>query len=184
MTLTPFGYKPRLIDAHIERMLGAFGAVSIEGPKWCGKTWTAENHSNSEMKVADSSGPIRNRDIVLSDIAKALSGESPRLIDEWQEVPRIWDAVRTDVDSNPKKGRFILTGSSVPKRESYIHSGAGRIGTVKMDTMTLFETGDSDGKVTLKNILDGRMEMVRCGEASLNHLIDLTIRGGWPGSVG
>ncbi len=184
MTLTPLGYKPRLIDDHIERMLSTFGAVSIEGPKWCGKTWTAENHSNSEMKVADSTGPIKNKDLILMDVRRALSGENPHLIDEWQEVPQIWDSVRSDIDNNPKKGRFILTGSSVPKRESYIHSGAGRIGMVRMRTMSLYETGDSEGKVSLKNIIEGRMEITECREASLDDLIDLTIRGGWPGSLG
>jgi uncharacterized protein len=183
MTLTPSGYKPRLIDDHIERMLSTFGAVSIEGPKWCGKTWTAENHSNSEMKVAESTGPIKNKDLILMDTRRALSGESPHLIDEWQEVPQIWDSVRTDIDNNPKKGRFILTGSSVPKRESYVHSGAGRIGMVRMRTMSLYETGDSEGKVSLKDIIEGRMEIAECREASLDDLIDLTIRGGWPGSL-
>lgn len=165
-------------------MLGVFGAISIEGPKWCGKTWTAENHANSEIKVADSIGPIRNRDLIKADMRKALSGEAPHLIDEWQEVPEIRDSVRISVDKNPSKGLFILTGSSVPDRNSYVHSGAGRIGSVNMHTMTLYETGDSEGIVSLKDILDGKVETTECKDVGLDRLIDIMIRGGWPGSVG
>lgn len=183
MTLTPTGYMPRLIDDHIDRMLRIFGAVSIEGPKWCGKTWTARNHSNSEMRVAGNTGPLRNRDIVLADINKALVGDTPHLIDEWQEVPQIWDAVRYEVDNCSGKGKFILTGSSVPNRNSYIHSGAGRIGSVKMSTMSLYETGDSDGKVSLKDIMSGKAETVKCKAASYDGLVNIIVRGGWPGSL-
>jgi uncharacterized protein len=184
MALTPTGYKPRLADKEIARMLGVFGAVNIEGPKWCGKTWTAENHSNSEMKVADSAGPVSNRDLILMDIRNALKGDVPHLIDEWQEVPRIWDSVRTEIDRSPEKGRFLLTGSSVPKRSEYVHSGAGRIGSVRMRTMTLFETGDSDARVSLKGLFDSGIQMTDCGETTLDRLVDLTIRGGWPGALG
>ena len=183
MTLTPAGYRPRIIDEHIDRMLNTFGAVCIEGPKWCGKTWTAENHSNSEMRVADSTGPIRNKDLIKMDYKRALSGDIPHLIDEWQEVPQIWDSVRTEIDKDPKKGKFILTGSSTPKREAYTHSGAGRIGIVKMHTMTLYETGDSEGKISLKNLIDKKFEMIECKKASLENLVDLVIRGGWPGAL-
>lgn len=184
MTLTPEGYRPRLIDGDIEQMLNTFGAVKIEGPKWSGKTWTAENHANSEIKVAEMTGPVRNRDLIASDLRKALTGSAPHLIDEWQEVPELHDAVRAEVDRNPAKGRFILTGSSVPYRDSYLHSGAGRIGTANMRTMSLFETGDSDGSIPLGDILDCRVTAAECRVAGLDRLIDLCVRGGWPGSVG
>ena len=94
----------------------------MEGPKWCGKTWTAENHAESEIKIAENRGPLTNRDYVLADVRRALAGDPPHLIDEWQEVPQIWDTVRSDLDDHPGHGRYILTGSSVPKRETYIHT--------------------------------------------------------------
>lgn len=184
MTLTPEGYRPRIIDAHIDRMLRVFGAVSIEGPKWCGKTWTAENHAASEMRLTDSTGPVLNRDIVAMDIRKALAGDPPHLIDEWQEVPEVWDAVRGEVDRSPDRGRFILTGSSVPRRQETVHSGAGRICRVGMRTMSLFETGDSDGSVSLEGLFDGGPVMEATREWDLDGLIGLVVRGGWPGSLG
>lgn len=184
MTLTPEGYRPRLIDDRIARMLNVFGAVSIEGPKWCGKTWTAENHAESEMRLTDSTGPYLNRDIVAKDIREALSGGPPHLIDDWQEVPQIWDAVRGEVDRSPAKGRFILTGSSVPRRRETVHSGAGRICRIGMRTMSLFETGDSDGSVSLQSLFDGGPTMAPTREWDLGGIVDLVIRGGWPGSVG
>lgn len=184
MTLTPEGYCPRLVDKDVDLMLRTFRAVSIVGPKWCGKTWTGENHANSEMRIADSTGPIPNRDIVASDPRVAMEGDQPRLIDEWQEVPQLWDKVRSTVDSNPRTGQYILTGSSVPVRQKYVHSGTGRIGTLRMGTMSLYEIGDSDGAVSLLSLFEGELGMVDCGEVRLDHLIDLAIRGGWPGNDG
>lgn len=122
-------------------MLRTFGALSIEGPRGCGKTWTAENLSESEMKVTATEGVFRNRDLILADPNIALEGKTPHLIDEWQEIPAIWDIVRNAVDEDRTKGSYILTGSSVPLRKEYIHSGTGRIGKIRMRTMTLFETG-------------------------------------------
>lgn len=164
MTLTPEGYRPRLIDKSIDEMLGSFGAVSIEGPKWCGKTWTARNHSNSEMSVAGKTGPLRNRDIIKQDPRKALVGDAPHLIDEWQEIPALWDDVRDDVDEKPGHGRYILTGSSVPRRDEYVHSGAGRICSLRMRTMTLYESGDSTAAVSLSGLFDADIPMTDCGE--------------------
>ena len=148
-TLVQEEYRKRLLDDRIDAMLKIFGAVSIEGPRYCGKTWAAESHAESEIKVADSQGAIPNRDLVSADPRIALEGSEPRLIDEWQEVPAIWDSVRSEVDTSRRKGRFILTSSIVPRREEYVHSGAGRIGAVKMRTMSLYESGDSDGSVSL-----------------------------------
>ncbi len=184
MTLTQEGYRKRLLDDKIDVMLKTFGAVSIEGPRYCGKTWTAENHAESEIRVADLSGAIPNRDLVSADPRVALEGSEPHLIDEWQEVPAIWDRVRSEVDSSGRKGRFILTGSAVPRREEYVHSGAGRIGAVEMRTMSLYESGDSDGSVSLASMFDGWSGVRECGPVSLERLIDLAVRGGWPGSAG
>ena len=184
MSLTPEGYKPRIVDQMLERKLHVFGAVSIEGPKWCGKTWTAENHAESEIKIAENRGPLTNRDYVLADVSRALVGDSPHLIDEWQEVPQIWDSVRSDLDSHPGHGRYILTGSSVPRREEYIHSGTGRIAKLKMRTMTLFETGDSDGSVSLRELMLGKLEMSEKRDVELEQLVDFVVRGGWPAAMG
>ena len=184
MSLTPEGYKPRIVDQMLERKLHVFGAVSIEGPKWCGKTWTAENHAESEIKIAENRGPLTNRDYVLADVSRALVGDSPHLIDEWQEVPQIWDSVRSDLDSHPGHGRYILTGSSVPRREEYIHSGIGRIAKLKMRTMTLFETGDSDGSASLRELMLGKLEMSEKRDVELEQLVDFVVRGGWPAAMG
>ncbi len=183
MSLTPNGYKSRLIDAEVTKNLRAFGAVSIEGPKWVGKTWTARNACNSEFSMVGSTGPLMNRDIASDNIQRALVGESPHLIDEWQELPRIWDVIRANIDTDAKKGKFVLTGSSVPKRDDYYHSGAGRIKSIDMRTMSLYESGDSHGTVSLEDILNGKLEMMECGDVTLEYLVDLAIRGGWPGSL-
>ena len=161
-----------------------FGAVSIVGPKWCGKTWTAMNHSNSMMSLAGRTGPYRNRDLVIEDYRTALEGDRPRLIDEWQEVPAVWDDVRMDIDLNPGCGRYVLTGSSVPRRGEYVHSGAGRITKVPMRTMTLYETGDSTGAVSLSGLFEGGLETTDCGAPSYGRLVDLVVRGGWPSNIG
>ena len=184
MKLTKKGYKERLIDKLIAENLQIFGAISLEGPKWCGKTWTAENHAESEIKIAENRGPLTNRDYVLADVSRALVGDSPHLIDEWQEVPQIWDSVRSDLDSHPGHGRYILTGSSVPRREEYIHSGTGRIAKLKMRTMTLFETGDSDGSVSLRELMLGKLEMSEKRDVELEQLVDFVVRGGWPAAMG
>lgn len=184
MTLTREGYMPRIIDARIGRMLKTFGAVCVEGPKWCGKTWTSMNHSNSEFNVGDKSNNFQNRTLARIDPDMVLQGERPLLIDEWQEVPILWDAVREEVDRENTKGRFILTGSSTPKTKGIMHSGAGRIGTVRMRTMSLFETGDSDGSVSLRELFASGTGTVDCGEPDLKDLIAFTVRGGWPGAVG
>lgn len=184
MTLTPEGYRPRLIDDRLAKHIKAFGAVSLEGPKWCGKTWCAENICNSEFKLTEKTGPLKNRDLAESNPEVALRGEEPHLIDEWQEVPSLWDDVRNEVDKGGRKGRFILTGSSVPKRRTYIHSGTGRIAKLDMRTMTLFEMGDSTGSISLKDILSGKLDHMDCGEPSLDHIADLIVRGGWPSDIG
>ena len=141
MTLVEDGYRPRVADQSIGESLQAFGAVSVEGPKYCGKTWTSLNHADSVFYIADPAGGFANRQRAELDPSLILDGAAPRLIDEWQDVPGIWDAVRFAVDRSHKKGRFILAGSSMPPLEGRIHSGAGRIDLVRMWTMTAFEQG-------------------------------------------
>ena len=176
-------YKPRVVDSTIERYLSTFGAVCIEGPKWCGKTWCASYHSNSEYLIGDPENNFQNRTLAELSPNLVLEGETPRLIDEWQETPPIWDAVRYCVDKRGKKGQFILTGSSTPKRKGVLHSGAGRIGKIRMRTMSLFESGDSNGQVSLNDLCHGRLSSAMTGEVELRKLAELVVRGGWPGNI-
>ncbi len=176
-------YLPRILDAKIEEYLKVFGAVCIEGPKWCGKTWTSSYHSNSEIFMGDPAGNFQNRQLAELSPALVLEGETPRLIDEWQEVPPIWDAVRYKVDQTAEKGQFILTGSATPNHKGILHSGAGRIGKLRMRTMSLYESGDSSGKVSLEDLCRGEITPVLTGEVDLKHLIALIVRGGWPGAI-
>ena len=176
-------YKPRVIDGTVEKYLEVFGAVCIEGPKWCGKTWTSSYHSNSEFLIGDPSNHFQNRTLAEISPSIALEGVTPRLIDEWQEVPPIWDAVRYTVDQRAKKGQFILTGSSTPKRKGILHSGAGRIGRLRMRTMSLYESGESSGTVSLQDLCGGKIVPVLTGEVDLRNLAYYVVRGGWPGNL-
>ena len=176
-------YIPRIVDAAVERYLATMGAVCIEGPKWCGKTWTSSYHSNSEFLVGNPDNNFQNRALAEMSPALVLEGETPRLIDEWQEVPPLWDAVRYTVDQRGKKGQFILTGSATPKRKGVLHSGAGRIGKLRMRPMSLYESGDSSGKVSLHELCEGKLTPVITGEVDLRTLARLTVRGGWPGNL-
>lgn len=176
-------YKPRVIDGAVQKYLDTFGAVCIEGPKWCGKTWTSSYHSNSEFMIGDPSNNFQNRSLAELSPAIVLEGETPRLLDEWQEVPPIWDAVRYTVDQRAKKGQFILTGSSTPKRKGVLHSGAGRIGKLRMRTMSLYETGDSSGVVSLRELCNGKLTPALTGEVDLRDLANYVVRGGWPGNL-
>lgn len=173
-------YRPRLIDNIIDSYLDAFGAVCVEGPKWCGKTWTSSYHCKSEIMLGNPDGNFQNRQLAQMSPSLVLEGETPRLIDEWQEVPQLWDAVRYKVDQNGNKGQFILTGSATPNHKGILHSGAGRIAKLRMRPMSLFESGNSSGDISLKDICEGRIEPKILGEADLRKLIDFIIRGGWP----
>ena len=176
-------YKPRIIDAQVERYLKNFGAVCIEGPKWCGKTWTSSYHSQSEYLIGDPNNNFQNRQLAELSPSIVLEGDTPRLLDEWQEVPPIWDAVRYTVDQRGKKAQFILTGSSTPQRKGILHSGAGRIGILRMRTMSLYESGDSSGIVSLKELCDGNLSPALTGEVDLRDLVYYIVRGGWPGNI-
>lgn len=180
--LTPEGYLPRVVDEQVERYLATFGAVEIAGTKWCGKTWTALSHGASVSYVDD------DLDLARADPSLMTLGERPHVIDEWQLAPRIWDAVRRGVDrSRGIRGGWILTGSSTPlaKRgaEQPAHSGAGRIGRVRMHPMTLAESGDSTGAVSLAGLFRGEFEPCVAPDGT-RELVDLACRGGWPEAVG
>ena len=176
-------YKPRIIDALIEKNLRVFGAICIEGPKWCGKTWTSSYHSNSEYLVGDPSGNFSNRTLAELEPYAILNGDTPRLIDEWQEVPSLWDATRAFVDSNGKKGQIILTGSSTPLNKGILHSGTGRIKSIRMNTMSLYESGDSTGDISLKDLCQNKFETKILNQTTLEKLAYLITRGGWPGNI-
>lgn len=176
-------YKPRVIDAAVKKYLSVFGAVCIEGPKWCGKTWTSSFHSKSEFLIGDPLNNFQNRSLAQMSPSIILEGETPRLLDEWQEVPDIWDAVRYAVDQRAGKGYFILTGSSTPKRKGILHSGAGRIGKLRMRTMSLYESGESSGEVSLEALCNGELKGALTGEVDLRNLAYYTVRGGFPGNL-
>ena len=179
MSLKPEGYRPRIIDKRIADDLALFGAISIEGPKNCGKTWTARAVSNSEFQLN-----ANNKVLATTDPSFALKGDAPHLIDEWQEVPEIWDEVRFEVDRSAAKGRFVLSASSTLKVGSKMHSGAGRIEQLIMRPMSLFESGDSDGKVSLSGMFRNEFPSIGPIQQDLKAIIGLTIRGGWPDQLG
>ena len=177
----PEGYMPRVADAQIERYLKAFGAVEIAGTKWCGKTWSAL------MQGASVSYVDENLDLARADPSMMLIGDRPHVIDEWQRVPAIWDCVRHEVDRvRGTCGAFILTGSSTPAtrqgEQGPAHSGAGRIGRVRMSPMSLFESGESTGQVSLEGLFAG--EFTPCvAERDTVGLVEAACRGGWPEAV-
>lgn len=177
------GYKNRLIDKKIKKYLEIFGAVSLEGPKCSGKTWTSLFHSNSETFLTDK----KSKDLALSDPKYIFTKKYPQLIDEWQVVPAVWDAVRHCCDEDKIKGKFILTGSTsifnIPEGEQIYHSGTGRIVAVKMYTMSLFESGDSNGRVSILDMLNGTQELGYNEKVDLYIISKLIVRGGWPENV-
>ncbi|WP_223847676.1 AAA family ATPase [Bifidobacterium callitrichos] len=174
----PTGYRSRIVDAQIERYMRIFGAVEIAGTKWCGKTWSARAHASSITYVDRGS----NLDVARADPSLMLIGERPHVIDEWQLVPDIWDEVRHGVDDEPgEKGRWLLTGSSTPLgRQAPHHSGAGRI---RMNPMTLTESGVSSGEVSLAGLFGHRFAAAR-SPVDTRSLLDAVCRGGWPEAVG
>ena len=177
------GYKPRVVDRKVEAFLTALGAVVIEGPKWCGKTWTSAQHSNSEFLTGSPEGNFQNKRLAELSPEVVLRGETPRMLDEWQEVPALWDAVRAEVDKRNAKGQFILTGSATPNRKGILHSGAGRIGRLRMRPMTLYESGASSGLVSLSELCGGKLSPCVGDAVELPMLAELVVRGGWPGNI-
>jgi len=178
-------YLPRIVDKVLNTALEASGAVLIEGPKWCGKTRTAEEKAASALYMQDpdhTASYLQAADIKPSLL---LQGDTPRLIDEWQMAPVLWDAIRFAVDQRGKTGQFILTGSAVPKDNIIQHTGTGRISRMIMRPMSLFESLESNGKVSLKSLFDDTA-IIENGYSSLTieKLTFALIRGGWPASVG
>ena len=177
-------YRKRIVDEQIEQYLKLFGAICIEGPKYCGKTWAGRYHANSETLLHIQTGGSSN-DVELAKISPSiiLEGEKPKLIDEWQEATNLWDEIRYDVDKSGLKGQYILTGSSTPKRKGISHSGAGRYGKIYLRTMSLYESGDSSGLISLKDICEGKEINQSTGNVDLRNLAKLIIRGGWPSNL-
>ena len=178
-------YKPRIADQMLATRLRRKGAVLIEGPKWCGKTTTAEQQANSILYMADPMRKQQNLQAAKINVQHLLAGETPRLIDEWQIAPSLWDSVRYEVDHRDGMGHFILTGSSVPpSMDEIFHSGTGRFAKLKMRTMSLYESGESTGDVSLAvlftetpSLLTGKNKL------DINRLAYLICRGGWPGAL-
>ena len=177
-------YFPRLCDKLLKRQLESSGAVLVEGPKWCGKTSTSRESAKSILYMQDPDrgpGYIRLADTMPSQL---LQGEKPRVIDEWQEAPVLWDAVRFDVDKTNLRGQYILTGSAVPKEDDMPkHTGTGRISRLKMRPMTLFESRESNGSVSLKELFDGKTDIFGENPLSIPDLATALCRGGWPNAV-
>ena len=177
-------YLPRLVDPIVDETLTISGAVHMKGPKYCGKTWTSKRHCNSFYQLDLPTDNYRNLRLAKLDLSYAMDGDLPRLIDEWQLLPAVWDAVRNTVDEEGRKGMYILSGSSTPKKgEEPYHSGLGRISPVRMRTMSLYESKDSDGYVSLKGLFEGRFANTPIRDVGLDKLLDLTMKGGWPGNL-
>jgi hypothetical protein len=181
--MTEAKYRPRVVDAILQKKLQGTGAVLIEGPKWCGKTTTAEQHANSVLYMDAPSSKQSNITTASINPELLLEGSTPRLIDEWQIAPQLWDAVRFTVDHRRAEGQFILTGSAVPligeQEKGLMHTGTGRIGRLRMRPMSLWESGDSTGKISLKLLFDGVEQAATCN-TNLEHIAFLVCRGGWP----
>ena len=181
------GYMDRCIDRLIERDLGIFGAVLIQGPKWCGKTTTAQRFAESSLSLSDPTGDFAALQLARIDPAQAIVGATPRLIDEWQEEPKLWDAIRFECDRRAgEPGQFLLTGSATPNdADQPMHSGIGRIARLRMETMTLAELGVSSGTVSLESLLNGYAIKAALGSINgIAGIADLLCRGGWPQAVG
>lgn len=183
MSLKKQEYLARLVDKKIEDYLTVFGAVSIEGPKWCGKTWAALSHANSVCYLDNEEMQQRAK----FGVEFVLNEESPELVDEWNLVPKIWDAVRRKCDETTEKGKYILTCSTKltdnEQKEKIHHSGAGRIAKINMYTMSLYESGDSTGKASLQDMLNGTLVNQTNEKVTLEQLANYMIRGGWPSNI-
>lgn len=174
-------YKHRIADRILERKVLGKGAVLIEGPKWCGKTTTAKQLSKSILNLGDSSVLMQSSQLIEISPKALLEGKTPRLIDEWQALPTIWDCIRSEVDRRGEPSQFILTGSSVlPEAEETIHSGTGRFAYIKMRTMSLYESGESTGSISLSDLFEGKSFEVLQNEMDIDELAYLICRGGWP----
>ena len=174
-------YKQRISDRILKRKVLGKGAVLIEGPKWCGKTTTAKQLAKSILDLGDSSVLKQSAQLIELSPQTLLEGKTPRLIDEWQALPPIWDSIRSEVDKRGEPSQFILTGSSVlPEADETIHSGTGRYAYVKMRTMSLYESGESNGKVSLMDLFEKKPFKTQTNDLTIDDIAYLTCRGGWP----
>lgn len=177
-------YLKRIADRVLQERLAASGAVLIEGPKWCGKTRTALENSKSHLFMQDPDKAISYLKAADTKPSLLLKGDTPRLLDEWQTAPVLWDAVRFMVDQRGKSGQFILTGSAVPKDNVVQHTGTGRISRLLMRPMSLYESMESNGSVSLKALFDGETEIDNFSTLTIEQIAFAMVRGGWPASIG
>ncbi len=182
-------YKPRIYDSILLKKLRTSGAILLTGPKWCGKTWTALNVAHSVLYMQNPDNRVSQLKLAQTKPSLLLQGEKPRLIDEWQMATVLWDSVRFAVDKNPQKGQFILTGSVVVDNESLDsssrmeHTGTGRISELRMRPMSLFESGESNGTVSLRDLFDGKIDIESTSSLEIEDLAYLICRGGWPATI-
>lgn len=183
-------YKSRICDIELQEQLEASGAVLIEGAKWCGKTYTARKAAQSALFMQDRDNSKRYKQIAASKPSLLLDGAVPRLIDEWEEAPVLWDAVRFAVDMRGETGQFILTGSAIPREdegapddERRLHTGVGRIAPLRMRPMSLWESEESNGKVSLRSLFDEQPDIAETSDLSIERLAYAICRGGWPASI-
>ena len=181
-------YLRRVADSMIAERLLYAGAILVEGPKWCGKTTTCEQHAKSVVYISDPAKREYYLDMARMRIEKLIEGAQPRLFDEWQEIPELWDAIRFAVDHSEEDAHFILTGSAVvPKRkkEKIRHSGTGRFSKVRMRTMSLWESGESSGTVSISDLFNGKIpQFEESSKTELEEMAFIVCRGGWPNAVG
>jgi len=175
-------YLPRIVDSEINELMEIMGAVLIEGCKWCGKSTTGLYHAKSIIEFQNPDKKQEYDEIKNTKPSLFLSGEKPRMFDEWQMYPVVWDSIRTDVDHTRLKGQYILTGSAKPSEGETMHTGTGRISRLLMRPMSLFESGESNGEVSFKDILEGK-DISGASNLSLEDLASVIVRGGWPASI-
>lgn len=175
-----YAYMPRIADKKLEFLLKSSGAVLIVGPKWCGKTESAKQMAKSIIYMQDPDEAENYQKLASLKPSELLIGETPRLIDEWQDAPGLWNAVRHVVDQRAERGQFILTGSVVPNMTKNMHSGAGRIARLTMRTMSLYEQGVSTGEISLTELFDGVTKLIGTSSLSIDDIAHLILRGGWP----
>lgn len=175
-------YIPRIVDTEISELMEIMGAVLIEGCKWCGKSTTGLHHAKSFIEFQNPDKKQEYDEIKNTQPSLFLKGDKPRMFDEWQMYPIVWDSIRTDVDHSSEKGQYILTGSAKPSDGEVMHSGTGRISRVLMRPMSLFESGESTGEVSFRDIIDGK-DISGVSKLSLEDIASLIVRGGWPASL-
>lgn len=177
-------YRGRIADAMLQKRLRSAGAVLIQGPKWCGKSTTALQVAKSSMMLGNPVELNRCRDMILTAPSYILSGDVPRLFDEWQTVPELWDSIRSEVDRRGLNGQFILTGSAVPAdSDKILHTGTGRYSRLRMRPMSLWESGESTGDVSLRQLFDGQHPVLGQSRHELHDIAYMLCRGGWPATL-